>query len=175
MKKILKILGVFLLTCYIAIIIIMISFLLCYNEYSVTEILNHSLIIVDDELDPYTKGDLIIVKQNENSEVEVGNNIFFYEVTNGVPSINIGEVTDIEVISDEESTFTINNNHVISSENFIGKSETATTIHHVGTIISIVSSRVGFLVFIVLPSLILFLYAIYKLIIELKTPLEQEE
>ncbi len=175
MKRFLKILAGVVGVFYLIIIVIVTTLLLCYNDYSVTEIFNHSLIIVDDELKPYNKGDLVVVRHNDNSEVEVGNNIFFYEVTNGVPSINLGEVTEVVTISDVESTYTINNNHDISSENFIGKTSTATTYRNLGTILNILESRIGFLVLIVLPTLLLFLYEIYRVIIEIKTPIEMEE
>ena len=130
--------------------------------------------VASDSMAPViTTNDLIIVKLTK--EVEVGNNIFFYEVTNGVPSINLGEVTEVVTISDVESTYTINNNHDISSENFIGKTSTATTYRNLGTILNILESRIGFLVLIVLPTLLLFLYEIYRVIIEIKTPIEMEE
>lgn len=175
MKRFLKIFFGVCLTFYLIVIIIVTSLLLCYNKYSVTEIFGHSLIIVDDNLKPYNKGDLVVVRKNANSEVEVNNNIFFYEVTNGVPSINLGTVTDVLVVDENESTFTINDNHAISSESLIGKTSTATTYKNLGTILSIIESRVGFLILVVLPTLLLFLYAIYKVIVEIKTPYELEE
>ncbi len=175
MKKFFKILLGIIGFCYLAVIIVVTTLLLCYNKYSVTEIFDRSLIIMDEDLGSYQKGDLVVVKHNQNDEVKVGNNVFFYEVTNGIPSINLGEVTDVLVISEDESTFTINNNHDISSESFIGKTATATTYSHLGTVLSVLESRIGFLILVVLPTLLLFLYEIYRVIIEIKTPLEMEE
>ena len=174
MKKVLKFLLGVIVTLYLACAIILTAFLLNYNDYNITVMFDNSLIIVEDELEPYKEGDLLAVKMNDISEIENDDEILFYEVTNGIPSINVGKVTNVEVITDTERTFTINDNHDISSAALIGKTETTTVIQGAGKVLGFLESRFGFLLIIVLPTLILLLYEIYRFIIELKTPLEEE-
>lgn len=174
MKKFLKILLGVICTVYLVVAIILTAFLLNYNKYNITVMFGNSLIVVDDELGSYKKGDLLVVKQNDISEINNGDEILFYEVTNGIPSINLGTVTNVEVITDTERTFTINGNHDISSEALIGKTDTMKTVEGVGKVLKFLESRFGFLFVIVLPTLILLLYEVYRFIIELKTPLDEE-
>ncbi len=174
MKKVLKFLLGVVVTIYLACAIILTAFLLNYNEYNITVMFDNSLIIVEEELKPYKEGDLLAVKMNDISEIENGDEILFYEVTNGVPSINLGKVTNVEVIMDTERTFTINDNHDISSEALIGKTDGIKVIEGAGKVLGFLESRFGFLLIIVLPTLILLLYEIYRFIIELKTPIDEE-
>ncbi len=173
MKKVLKIIGGILITIYFVIVIILTGLLLCYNDYKVSVVNGNSLIIIDDKSDKYKSGDLVVFKKTLNSDVEVGDEIFFYEVSNGIATINVGKVTKTETITDTESTFTVNGNHDISSESLIGKTETAKCYSGLGKILSLLESKYGFLLLVILPTLIIFLYEVYRVIIEIKTPIEE--
>lgn len=175
MKKVLKgiidIIGIL----YLLVIIFVTACLLCYNDYKVTEMFGYSFIIIDENSEKFTDGDLILFKKDEMNEVSLNEEVFFYEVTNGIPSINCGTVSNIVTISDDEKTFTINDNHDISSDSLIGRVSSATRVSKLGKILSILESRFGFLILVILPTLILFLYEIYRVIIEIKTPLDEDE
>ena len=174
MKKILKtILGVIGFTYLIFIIFITIC-LLNYNEYKVTEFGNKTFVLIDDKSDKFTDGDLVVFTKN-NDEIKTDNEISFYEVVNGQSSVNIGTVTDIEKITEKETTFTINGSHKISGETVIGSLETAKVYHKVGKVLYAFESQYGFLLLVILPSLMLFFYAAYSFIMELKQPKELEE
>ena len=71
MKKVLKIGGIILLVVYAAMAITLTLFLLKYNDYNITEINGNSFVIVrDDDLKPdFNKGDLVVVKKNDNKEI----------------------------------------------------------------------------------------------------------
>lgn len=174
MKNILKVILGIIGVCYLAVIIVVTACLLCYNDYKVTEMLGYSFIIIDENSEKYNDGDLVLFRQGEMDKVEQNDEIFFYEVTNGIPSIHYGTVTEVLPIDEDERTFTINDNHDISSESLIGKTETARVYPHLGKILSILESRFGFLILVILPTLLLFLYELYRVMIEIKTPLEEE-
>lgn len=169
MKKILNILLGLIGIVYFIVVIGVTTCLICYNDYKVTVFGDKSLIIIDND-DKYSNGDLVVF---EKGDVQVGDEIFFYEVTNGVASINVGNVTEIEKVTDSESTFTINENHDISSESLIGKTADAKVYSKVGKVLSVLESKFGFLILVILPTLLLFLYEVYRLIIEIKTPIEE--
>lgn len=175
MKKVLKFILGIIGVCYFAVIILVTACLLCYNEYKVTEMFGYSFILIDENSDMYEDGDLVLFKKNELNEIAVNDQIFFYEVTNGVPQIRYGTVTNVTSVTTEESTFTINNSHDISSESLIGKTETAKKYAGLGQVLSVLESRFGFLILVILPTLILFLYELYRVIIEIKTPIEEDE
>lgn len=172
MRKVLNILLGLIGVVYFIVVIGVTACLLCYNEYKVTVFGDKNLIIIDND-DKYSNGDLVVFEKCSNDEVQVGDEIFFYEVTNGVASINVGNVTEIEKVTDSESTFTINDNHDISSESLIGKTADAKVYSKVGKVLSVLESKFGFLILVILPTLLLFLYEVYRLIIEIKTPIEE--
>ena len=175
MKKVLKVLLWIIGICYFTVIIAVTACLLCYNQYKVTEMFDRSFIMIDDNSDMYQDGDLVLFKKNELNEINKNDVIFFYEVTNGVQSIKYGTVTEILPVSTDERTFTINNNHDISSDSLIGKTETAKVYPKLGKILTVLESRFGFLLLVILPTLILFLYELYLVIVEIKTPIEEDE
>ena len=174
MKNILKVILGIIGVCYLAVIIVVTACLLCYNDYKVTEMLGYSFIIIDENSEKYNDGDLVLFRQGEMDKVEQNDEIFFYEVTNGIPSIHYGTVTEVLPIDEDERTFTINDNHDISSDSLIGKTEIARVYPQIGKILSILESRFGFLILVILPTLLLFLYELYRVMIEIKTPLEEE-
>ena len=173
MKKILKIGLSIVGILYLAVIIFVTGCLLFYNQYKVTQINDKTFIIIDDKSDMYKDGDLVIFTKNPNDEIVKGDEIFFYEITNGTVNVVSGTVTKSEKITDKETTFTINGNHNISSESVIGKIATASTYPNVGKFLYIFESRFGFLLLVILPALIFFFYEIYRLVSDIKAAKEE--
>ena len=103
MKIFLKIILGIIGAAYFLVIASVTVCLLCYNDYKVTEIAGNSLIIIDKQSDKYKDGDLVVFKKPNLKNIKVGSEVFFYEVTNGIPSINYGNVTNIEQINEENS------------------------------------------------------------------------
>ena len=169
MKKILKFIVAVIAIAYIGVIVFVTGCLLFYNQYKVTQINDKTFIIIDDESDMYKDGDLVIFTRNPNDEIGKSDEIFFYEVTNGTINVVSGTVTKSEKITPTETTFTINNTHIISSESVIGKTKTAIVYPNIGKILYIFESRFGFLLLVILPALIFFFYEIYRLVQDIKT------
>lgn len=174
MKKILKIIGIILGIVYCIISIALTVCLLNYNDYNITVLGDKTLIIVrDEELEPnYQKGDLVIVTKNANRDITIGDKIFFYDDTQDQITVNIGNVVNKENINKKESTYTMNGDYPLSSEYVIGKTETSKVYHKLGSVLAVLESRIGFLFLIIFPILILFIYEIYAVIKEIKSPNE---
>lgn len=170
MKKVLKVIGIILISIYAVVAITLTIFLLNYNKYNITEINNKSLIIVrDDELKPnFNKGDLVIVNKDTNKDIKVGDKIFFYDNYKEVVSVNLGTVLEKEVVTKNETTFIVDGDYAVSSEYVIGTARTSKSYSKIGSILNILESRFGFLFMIIFPILILFIYEIYVVIKELK-------
>lgn len=177
MKKVLKVVGIVLAVIYAIVAITLTIFLLNYNKYNITELGDKSLIIVrDEELKPdFQKGDLVIVKKTNNQNIKIGDKIFFYDNYKDTVSVNLGTVIEKEIVTKDETTYIMDGDHAVSSEYVIGSTKTSKSYSTLGTILSILESRFGFLFMIIFPILILFIYEIYVVIKELKSPIEDEE
>lgn len=142
--------------------------LLSFNDYKISEFGEYSLIIIDDnELSSnYSKGDLVIT--DKNSKVEEGDEVFFYNTYAKEITVTLGTVTNIEKITDKEYTYTLEGSTQLSSEYVLGTSESTTKIAVLGTILGILESKWGFLILIVLPTLVAFLYEIWEVISEVR-------
>lgn len=165
MKKIISN-GLFII--YVAIAIFVTVCLLSYNEFKVTEFGDYSLVIISDEgLEPdFNKGDLVIV--NKKSKIITGRKAFFYNTYDRQIEIKLGTIEAFEIVTNKETTYTLEGERKISSQYVLGPAETAEVIPGVGTVLGILESKWGFLFLIVLPSLLAFIYQISVVIAELK-------
>ena len=148
--------------------------LLNYNDYKITVFGDKSLIIVNDDTlkDKYKKGSLLVVDK-DGEEIKNGDEIIFYNTYNNQVSIAIAEVTSQEKITDTETTYTITGDYDISSEYLVGSTNNVKVYGTIGSILAVLSSRIGFLIFIILPITLAFLYEIYVLISEIKEAKEE--
>lgn len=168
MNKSFEFIKNFIIFAYILVIIFVTICLLSYNDYKVTVLGNNTLLpIIDDYLEPdYKVGDLLIIKKGRVSDVNVGDKVFFYKTRSGVTEVNISEVRDLEKLSDRETTLTVDGDLRFSSTNYIGKVETAKTISKLGFVLGMLESKWGFLFLGVFPSLIVFLWTLYSVVLE---------
>jgi hypothetical protein len=114
--------------------------------------------------DNYKKGDLVLVEGKKMEDVKVGDEVFAYKVDKaGVVTIDLGVVDQLHPNDDALS---FKNGSTYSMEFVVGK---ATKVYNgLGTYLSIIESQWGFLFIILVPSLLIFIYEIYALVIEIK-------
>ena len=177
MKNFLKILGIVLLVPYVIIAIILTVFLLNYNKYGVTEMGGKTYIpVTSNELMPnYKKGDLLVVKNAKNDEINENDYIFFYEQNQEKKDvvINLARVVSKRVINENETTYTLEGDVAYSSEYVIGTKRDTKVYGSLGSIVSILESRWVFLIFVILPILFIFLFELYTFAIEVKKNLKE--
>lgn len=168
MKKLLEFVKNLIIFVYILVIIFVTICLLSYNDYKLTVFGSNTLVpVIDEDLKPsYSVGDLLIIKKNDISEVNVGDSVFFYQTRSGETAINIAKVTDLEKLTESETTITIEGDFRFSSTNFVGKTSTATVVPKLGMILGTLESKWGFLFLGVFPSLLVFLYTLYSVVLE---------
>ena len=171
-----KVLGNIILAIYAVIAVFTTVCLLSYNEFKVTEFGDNSLILVtNEELSPdFENGDLVIVNGSNKDEIKVGDKVFFYREDSREVEICLGTVNDVQVISSSEATFTFDGDYIISDEYVIGSSDNVTVIPVVGTILSVLESKWGFLFLIIFPVLIAFIYEIVAVYTEIKESKKEE-
>jgi len=168
MKKILK----YVLWVFIAIVIVidisLTVYLLNYNQYNVAEFKDKSILIIDKKIDRFEKGDLVVVKKTPNKDFKVGDNVFFYDTDPKATIVNFGKINEVNDNKELNNTFMMSNDYILSDESIIGKADTAKVYHKWGSVLGFITSRWVFLIFVIIPILVLFLYQLYLLILEIK-------
>ena len=171
MKKIMNVVKGILIAVWVVVAIITTILLISYNKYSVSEIGNYSIFVVDSKkLEPdYSKNDILIVKKAEEEDYKVGDYAFFY-LDNAFDSvfINHGQITEIERLDHGEDGFYFGNDSV-SFSRLIGPTEGVKVYHGWGLILSILESRWGFMFFIIFPTIFAVVYEVYSIIEEIKS------
>lgn len=140
--------------------------LLSYNEFKVTAFGNNALLIVDsDEMEPdFLEGDLLLVKRNSDSKINVGDKVFYYNSKmNSKVFIYLDEVQAKEQITRDETTYTIDDDSV-SGEYIIGKADSAKVFHNVGKYLDLLTSKWGFMFLVIFPTLFAIIYEIMMII-----------
>lgn len=172
MKKLKKLFTNLLIIAYAAIAITVTILLLSYNEYHCSVVGGNTFILVtDDELEPdFKEGELVIVKETKAKNINPGDEIFLYRrISNSQFEIKYAEVLIKDTSKGEyDVSYVLEGGTVIEHDDVIGSAENIKVIPYLGTILSVLESRYGYLFLIVVVSFIAFLYEIYELIIEIK-------
>jgi hypothetical protein len=146
--------------------IAMAMLLLNYNDYGVTQMGNTSLILINGEIssEKYKKGDLVLVEATKLDKINTGDEIFVYQVDkDGVVTIDLGTIDKVHTI---EKAITFKNGDTYAAKFLIGKPDKV--YNKVGTYLSIIESKWGFLFIILVPSFLIFMYELSALITEIK-------
>ena len=147
--------------------------LLNYNKYGLTQFGNTTLVMVKDEItsEILKKGDLVFVKSEKITDLKLGEEIFVYRIVgNNKVTVEVGKVGQIY---EEEDAVAFENGDIFSREFVIGTPDKI--YNEIGTYLSIVESKWGFLFLILVPCLLIFIYEIYALIVEIKYGEEENE
>lgn len=123
----------------------------------------------DSMVPTFAAGDLIFIKKCDPATLEEGDIICFHTIIDNEYALNTHRIESIESVGDARSYTTIgdNNNgitdqHVISDGDIVGK-----YVGHLagfGKVMDFLSSSTGFLIVIILPMMLFFIYQIYHLI-----------
>ena len=141
------------------------------DDQSVSRILGYTPMTVEsNSMKPtFCKGDLIFIKKCDTSKLKEGDIITFHTIIDNQYALNTHRIQKIDEVNGVRSYTTIgdNNNgvadqHVISDGDIVGKY--VGHISNLGKVMSFLSSSMGFLIVIVLPMLLFFIYQVYNLI-----------
>ena len=173
LKKIFGSIGKFLLYIFEFIIIIYVivitTFLLFRNKYGYTEVGNTTFVPLKIDTAEYIKdgkeGNLLIVKNTPN--LKEGDLIYYYTTederyvvkSDYIKSIFNGDGNKLYTLNDEAGS-------TVVSTRVLGKY--ANQYSGFGTIFSILTSKFGFLLLVLLPIMCIFIYQLYSLIMVLK-------
>lgn len=155
-------------------VIFMTVLLLNYNKYGVTEIGDTSVILIKEKVssEKYVKGDLVLVKDKDIEDINVGDEIFMYQIddVNNKVHIDLGNIKSVDIDSKE---LHFENGSAYHMDRIIGEADKV--YNKAGSYLSVIQSKWGFLFIILVPSFLIFIYALYALIVEIKYGNEQPE
>lgn len=140
--------------------------LLNFNKYGVTQINKTSVVLMRDDISSknFKKGDLVLVEGKSLENIKVGDEIFAYKVDkSGAVSIDLGIVDKVYT---KEQAISFKNGSTYAMEFIIGKA--TKSYSNLGTYLSIIESKWGFLFLILVPSFLILIYELYALIVEIK-------
>ena len=165
-----KVLGTILFVVYAIIAITVTVLLLSYNDYNNSQIGGYTIYIVaDDSLEPtYKQGSILLIKETNDRNVQVGDEIFMYKVLNSSEYEVISTTLQGKTQQGSHTVYIVDNEERYASEYFIGKVEDTIVIEGWGYILGLLESRWGYLFCIVVVSLLLFLQEVFELVMEIK-------
>lgn len=154
--KIIKSLGMVL---YLILIIILTVCLFTINPFKGSKIGNRTIISLSNNLKGYKKGSLLIVTKEK---IKVGDNILYYDTSNGKKSLKITNVKKIINTNQTETTYVVKNNLFLSDEYVLGTDKTIKSIPFLGYIYSILISSIGYLIVVIIPITTYFVMTLRK-------------
>ena len=116
----------------------------------------------------FRQGDMIIVKKCDPSRLQVGDVVCFHTILENQYVINTHRIAAIEENNGSRSYVTkgdnnpVSDQHMISDNDIVGKY--VGKLRGMGRVMDFLSGSVGFLLVIVLPLLVFFVYQVYHLI-----------
>ena len=127
------------------------------------------LTVASDSMAPtFRQGDLIVIRKCDPAKLKEGDIITFHTIINNEYALNTHRISEIQDMGGVRSYVTKGDNnliadvHMIADGDIVGKF--VTKLPGVGKVMSFLSSSIGFLVVIVLPLLLFFIYQVYHLI-----------
>lgn len=170
MKKKLSIIWSIIQVIIIIFVVLVTVFVLCKNKYGYTEIANYNFSYISNEDTKYLKNtkksDLLLVKKDNS--IKQGDNIYYYDIYK-----NKYTIRQANIIKIDETSYYISESSSIEKDKIIGKEYK--TVPKLGGILSFLETKLGFILCIIFPLIIIFIYQIYKFISTIKEEKQQEE
>lgn len=139
--------------------------------------------VQSDSMSPtFDQGDLIVIKTCDTSKLQVGDIVTFHTIIDNQYALNTHRIESIDELNGMRSFTTKGDNndvadtHIISDGDIVG--QYVLKIPGMGKVMDFLSSTWGFLIVIVLPMLLFFIYQVYHLVIvgmNLKRAMAEED
>lgn len=179
MKKVGKIIGKTIWYLFEVVLILYViaatSLLLCTNEFGFTQFDKTTVVVVDedtiDQLSSYKENDVLLIKNEKFDDLNVGDKIYYYDTLNNHYIVREGTIMSKDGNNESALYFLEETGNAISDQRLIGVHEK--TYAGLGTAYTIIKSPVGFLLLVILPIFLLFIYQVYRIIILIKDSEEE--
>jgi len=151
MKKTLRIIWNIIQVLVIIYVALVVSFMLISNKYGYAEI-GKCVINVDNN-------EFLVIKKT--NDIKDGDLVYYYSIVKEKYRIVYSNVKTIG----EDKIYTLANGEKIHESKIIGKSYRSIPI--IGFILNNVKEKISFFLFVILPILIVFIYQMYKFLIDI--------
>jgi len=151
MKKVLKITWNIIQVLIIIYVVLIISFMLTSNRYGYGEIGKYVLDVDNNQF--------LVIKKTKS--IKTGDIVYYYSIVKEKYKIVYSNVQSIN----EDNNCVLDNGNVINCSKIIGKSHRKIPI--IGYILNSMKNKICFLLFCMLPVLVVFIYHVYKFIVEI--------
>lgn len=147
-----------LIVIYVLFVLLITVLLFTFNKFSNSVVGNKIITGINYNVDIYKTGDLLI--GSKNMSITKGDRILFYDIKNGKNHLSVAAVLDIKKTSD--TTYVIRDNEFLSSEYVIGNTSLVKRIPLIGFLYLFFTSRIGYLLFVVVPIILYFVSVLRK-------------
>lgn len=169
MKKKSKKIGLIiwnLLQLFVIVYVLLVTgFILCKNSFGHTQVGKFVFLTINENshkyIDDSELGELVVIR--EDKDVKKGDVIYYYSVVNGQYVIKSDFVKNI-IVDGKEDIFVLDNDLGVnvSSNKLIGT--TMSSYASLGDVLDLLTSSVGFLIFVLLPIMLICVYKVYELV-----------
>lgn len=170
LKKGLKILWNILEIIVIVYVIFMTAYILCRNKFGFTQFNKYTFVTLNEEnykfVPNYNEGDLLVI-ESKKFDIDEGSTLYYYVVVNNTyvvrSSVVKSKVEDefsVIYYLDDEKVGSVSGNRVIGEEVKFSSNK--------GSVLEFLEGKVGFLIFVLLPVMLIFIYRIYDLFVSSK-------
>lgn len=169
MKRMFGLIWNFLEVVIVIYVIVVISCVLCRNSFGFTQFGSYTVSSVDEVnvnyLNDSNSGNLLIIKNNNN--VKKGDVLYYYTPINEEYVIKSGVVNQV-IKSNDSALYILDNDEKtsVSDSRILGKD--VKQFAFLGKVKDVLESKVGFLLLVLLPIIIVFGYQICSFVITLK-------
>lgn len=144
-----------LILIYLLIVIVLSLYLFMYNPLGLNINKKYTM-FTSENLNSFKDNELIIVKNNSN--IKINDQILFYNFYTNRIKILEGKVVSLEKTNKQEVTYELDNKRFVSNSYVIGKINNTKSIPLIGFIFKYLTSTWGYLLFALIPTMILFVY-----------------
>lgn len=166
-----------LITIYAVIAVLTTICLLAYNDSHISTFGSTSLIIIDSkDLEDIglNMGDIAFVTKSKN--LNQNDKVFCYEVYNGEVSITVSTIKDVQVDNRTNvNKYELTDGRTVDYNFILGPANSFSKMPKVGFILKVLESKFGYLFLVVLPTLLLFLYELYTIVMQIKDGKDDED
>lgn len=163
MKKVVNILVSIIFVLFVVFAIFQTVCILKLDEYGKVRLSNYQILSIKNNNAKYNKGDLLVVKDSYN--YYVNDEVIFYESEYDYKKIGYGKITNVNQLNDVDTIYTIEDDFV-NKEYILGNINNITRISLYGSIFNFATTKLGYMLLVVVPFLVIFVYEIIAIIKE---------
>ncbi len=150
---------------YIFICLFVTICLLHFNDYNVSVFKSTLVAVINEDYKDVSSGSLAIIK---NGSINKDDQVFYYDKVDNKTTIKLSNIEKIDKSNEFQTLYILEDEKIVDKETILGTLDNSLIIPVIGSILSVLESKWGFLLIIILPFFLLFIFEIHTLIKEFK-------